>query len=171
MTMIVTASVHERALAGLVAQLDEAGLSESAGIHGPDSPMWQMNAQLSNFLGAGRAMLLQLAHPYVAYAIAEHSTTLSDVRGRFQATFENVFGMTFGSRSQALASARRVHRVHARIHGKIPVTAGRFAAGHRYHANDSDALLWVHATLIGTALRIQEIADDPSFGQDHDATL
>lgn len=119
--------------------------------------MWKLNAGLDNFLGAGRAILLQLAHPYVAYAIADHSTTVSDVRKRFQATFENVFGMTFGSRAEAIAKARKVHAVHARIHGILPTRIGRFEAGHRYHANDSDALLWVHATLIGTALHIQKL--------------
>lgn len=155
--MIVTRSLHERALESLVTQLDELGLDESTGIHGPASVMWRMNAKLSNFLGGGRAILLQLAHPYVAYAIADHSTTVSDPRKRFQATFDNVFGMTFGSRSDALASARKVHMVHARIHGVIPEALGRFEAGHRYHGNDADALLWVHATLIGTAMQIQKL--------------
>ncbi len=159
--MIVTASLHEKALASLVMQLDELGLDESAGIHGPQSQMWHMNAGLSNFLGAGRAILMQLAHPYVAYAIAQHSTTASDVRGRFQATFTNVFGMTFGTRSDALASARRTYRVHARIHGVIEERAGSFSAGHRYHGNDSDALLWVHSTLIGTAMLMHELVGEP----------
>jgi uncharacterized protein (DUF2236 family) len=154
--MIVTPSRHEKALQSLVQELDELGLDESTGIHGPDSAMWQMNAGLVNFLGAGRAILLQLAHPYVAYAIAEHSTTVTDVRRRFQATFENVFGMTFGSRHDALASARKVHKVHSRIFGTIPHAMGPYEAGHRYHGNDSDALLWVHATLISSALQIQE---------------
>jgi uncharacterized protein (DUF2236 family) len=119
--------------------------------------MWRMNAGLVNFLGAGRAILLQLAHPYVAYAIAEHSTTLTDVRQRFQATFENVYGMTFGTRAAAIASARKVHKVHSRIFGTIPSAMGDYEAGQRYHGNDSDALLWVHATLIGTAIQIQDL--------------
>ncbi len=155
--MIVTPSAHEKALSSLARQLEDLGLSEDAGIHGPESRIWQMNARLSNFLGAGRAILLQLAHPYVAYAIAEHSTTVSDVRGRFQATFENVFGMTFGTRAEAFASARTVHRVHSRIHGKLPEQVGRFSAGHRYHGNDAAALLWVHSTLIGTSMHMQQL--------------
>ncbi len=155
--MIVTPSHHEKALESLVCQLDELGLDESTGIHGPDSAMWRMNAGLVNFLGAGRAILLQLAHPYVAYAIAEHSTTVSDVRRRFQATFENVYGMTFGSRADAIASARKVHKVHSRIFGTFPRAVGDYQAGHRYHGNDSGALLWVHATLIGSAIQIQEL--------------
>jgi uncharacterized protein (DUF2236 family) len=155
--MIITRSAHEAALERLVGQLDALGLHESAGIHGPQSKSWQVNATVINFLGAGRAILLQLAHPYVAYAIAEHSTTVSDVRSRFRSTFENVYQMTFGTRSDALASARQVHAVHARIHGVIPEAAGRFEAGHRYHGNDPGALLWVHTTLIHTAGQVQEL--------------
>lgn len=127
--MIVTRSVHEEALERLVRQLDELGLDGSAGIHGPQSVFWRFSATLINFWGAGRAILLQLAPPYVAYAIAEHSTTSTDVRGRFRATFENVFQMTFGTREQALRGARKVHAVHAMSNGVIPETAGRFPAG------------------------------------------
>src|SRR3712207_7704222 len=41
----------------------------------------------SLFLGAGRALLLQLAHPWVAAGISQHSTTLADPIGRFHRTF------------------------------------------------------------------------------------
>ena len=49
----------------------------SAGIFGPDSVTWRIDREAAIFLGAGRALLLQLAHPWVAAAIAEHSRTLS----------------------------------------------------------------------------------------------
>ena len=52
-------------------------------------------------------LLLQLAHPWVATAIAEHSTALSDPIGRFHRTFEIVFTLVFGSLEQALATSRR----------------------------------------------------------------
>ena len=67
------------------------------------------------FLGAGRALLLQLAHPWVAAAIAEHSRTFDDPIGRFHRTFGVVFSMVFGSLDQAIAAARRLHRRHAAI--------------------------------------------------------
>lgn len=152
--MIVTASAHEAALDELTRQLDSAGMPESVGIHGPNAMAWQVNSEIINFLGAGRAILLQLAHPYVAYAIAEHSVTLDDARGRFQRTFENIYQMCFGNRDQAMQSARQVYRVHTRVHGIIAEDAGRYRRGHRYHALESEALLWVHATLIDTAMRV-----------------
>jgi uncharacterized protein (DUF2236 family) len=76
------------------------------------------------FLGAGRALLLQLAHPWVAAAISEHSKTFADPIGRFHRTFNITFTMVFGTLDQALAASRRLHRRHA-------VVTGKFAAGGR----------------------------------------
>ena len=97
-------------------------------------------------------MLLQLAHPWVAAGIAEHSRTLADPIGRFHQTFNTVFTMVFGTLDQARAAARRLHRRHAAVTGSLPWTAGRFAAGSAYRANEVPALQWVHATLVETAL-------------------
>jgi hypothetical protein len=46
---------------------------EMEGVFGPDSLTWRIDREALTFLGAGRALLLQLAHPWVAAAIAEHS--------------------------------------------------------------------------------------------------
>src|SRR5215471_14086195 len=48
------------------------------GVFGPASLTWRIDREAAIFLAAGRALLLQLAHPYVAAAIAEHSRTLAD---------------------------------------------------------------------------------------------
>ena len=53
-----------------------------------------------------RALLLQLAHPWVAAAIIDHSRTLGDPIGRFHRTFAVVFTMVFGTVDQALSAAR-----------------------------------------------------------------
>jgi uncharacterized protein (DUF2236 family) len=101
--------------------------------------------------------LLQLAHPWVAAGIAEHSRTLADPIGRFHQTFNTVFTMVFGTLDQALAAARRLHRRHAAVTGILPWTAGRFAAGSVYRANEISALRWVHATLVETALLTHDL--------------
>jgi uncharacterized protein (DUF2236 family) len=75
-------------------------------------------------LGAGRALLMQLAHPWVATAIAEHSSTLVDLVGRFHRTFEIVFTLAFGSLDQVLAASRRLHRRHAAIAGTMSESLG-----------------------------------------------
>jgi uncharacterized protein (DUF2236 family) len=65
--------------------------------------------------------------------------------------------MVFGTRDQALAAARRLHRRHAAVTGMLPWTAGRFAAGSRYRANEVSALRWVHATLAETAVLTHDL--------------
>ncbi len=147
----------------------EASLSElcthvadpRVGILGPDSVAWRLGGDLGVFVGGGRAALLQLAHPMVAHAIDHHSKTRTDVAGRFQRTFKNVFAMVFGQLDDALISARRVHAIHARITGELAGAIGAWPAGTRYHANDADALRWVHATLADTTIVVRERLDGP----------
>jgi uncharacterized protein (DUF2236 family) len=132
-----------------------------AGAFGPDSLMWRIAREALLFFGAGRAALLQLAHPWVAAAIAARSRVLSDPIGRFHRTFGIVFVLVFGTLDQAFAAARRLHQLHDAIQGVLPSAAGPFAAGSRYHANDIGALRWVHATLVETALTLYETAFPP----------
>jgi uncharacterized protein (DUF2236 family) len=122
------------------------------GIFGPTSLTWRIDREAVIFLGAGRALLLQLAHPWVAAAIAEHSRTFADPIGRFHRTFEVMFTMVFGTLDQALAAARNLHRRHAMIVGLLPEAIGPFDKGSLYRANEVSALRWVHATLVETAL-------------------
>lgn len=132
-----------------------------AGVFGPASLTWRIDREAVIFLGAGRALLLQLAHPWVAAAIAEHSRTLADPIGRFHRTFDIVFAMVFGSLDRAMLSARQLHRRHAMIVGEMPETVGPFAAGSRYCANDIPSLRWVHATLVETALMAHDLVLPP----------
>lgn len=128
-----------------------------AGVFGPDTLTWRIDREAVIFLGAGRALLLQLAHPWVAAAIAEHSKTFADPIGRFHRTFDIVFAMVFGSLERALLSSRQLHRRHSMIVGEMPETVGPFAAGSRYHANDVASLRWVHATLVESALMAHDL--------------
>lgn len=155
--MVITRGDLESSLAGLRRQVQDP----CAGIFGPRSVAWQLGGDLAIFLGGGRAALLQLAHPMVAYAIEQHSRTRADVIGRFQRTFGHVFAMVFGDLDDAFRAARRVHAIHTQIHGTIPERVGGWGAGTPYHANDADALRWVHATLVDTALLVREELDGP----------
>jgi len=139
-----------------LAELRATIVDPRAGVFGPGSMVWTLANDIALFAGGGRAALLQLAHPMVAYAIDHHSRTRADVLGRFRRTFDNVFAMVFGDLDAALAAARRVHHIHARVRGVIPEAVGAWAAGTPYHANDVDALRWVHATLVDTTLVIRD---------------
>jgi uncharacterized protein (DUF2236 family) len=141
--------------------------SPPAGVFGPASTTWRLNREAIMFLAAGRALLLQLAHPWVAAAVAEHSRALDDPIARFHRTFQIVFAVVFGSLDQAFAAARALHERHAQIVGSLPAALGGFAAGSPYCANDIAALRWVYATLIDSALAAYDLilgplADDES---------
>jgi uncharacterized protein (DUF2236 family) len=136
-----------------------------SGIFGPRSMTWRVNREAAIFLGAGRALLLQLAHPWIAAAIEQHSDTFANPIGRFHRTFSTVFTMVFGTLEQSLAAARRLHSRHAAINGALQSAAGPFAAGSSYCANDVSALRWVHATLRETALVAYELVL-PALTQD-----
>lgn len=122
------------------------------GVFGPRSITWQVDREAAIFLGAGRALLLQLAHPWVAAAVEQHSDTFANPIGRFHRTFSTVFTMIFGTLDQSLDAARRLHRRHTAISGTLPRAAGPFPAGSPYYANAIWALRWVHATLWDTAV-------------------
>ena len=123
-----------------------------AGIFGPSSVTWRINREAALFLGAGRAALLQLAHPWVTTALAQHSSLLGDPVARFQNTFRIVFTMIFGSLEQAFAASRHLHTLHTHIRGEMTEAVGAWPAGSHYEANEVGALVWVFATLVESAV-------------------
>ena len=151
--MIVTEADFEHCLDVVLMAPAVAG----DGVFGPDSVTWQVHRETAMFLGAGRALLLQLAHPWVSASIADQSKVFADPLGRFHRTFNIVFTMVFGTREQAIAVARRLYRRHVAVEGVLPEAAGPFAAGSRYLANEVDALRWVHATLVDTAMQSHDM--------------
>src|ERR1700747_460063 len=129
-----------------------AAAGSLAGVFGPRSITWQVDREAAIFLGAGRALLLQLANPWIAAAIEQHSDTFANPIGRFHRTFGTVFTMVFGTPAQSLDAARRLHHRHTSITGTLQSAAGPFPAGSFYCANEASALRWVHATLAETAV-------------------
>lgn len=162
-------TVQQADLERLLLHLREGASDPRAGLFGPASASWKIGREAIIFLGGGRAALLQLAHPFVAYGVDQHSATRTDPLGRFIRTFENVFDMFFGDLDTAIASARRVHAIHRRVKGVIPEAAGDLAAGSKYDANDEEALFWVHATLVDTALLVHDLVVRPLSPSEKDA--
>lgn len=139
-----------------------------AGIFGPDSASWKVHRESGLFLAAGRAALLQLAHPWVATAIAHHSNVLHDPIARFHNTFRVVFTMFFGSLDQVLASSRYLYQLHTGIQGELPESIAAYSKGSRYRANEVNALLWVFATLIESAMFAYECVLPPLSGEERE---
>src|SRR5207248_1408858 len=98
------------------------------------------NREPALLLGGGRALLMQLAHPGVAAGVAEHSDFRERPLRRLLRTLELTLALTFGTRERAMAAARQINGVHRRVRGET------------YSATDPDLLLWVHATLVDSAL-------------------
>lgn len=152
----------------LLAAVALKAVSPSAGIFGPDSMSWKISRESALFLGAGRAALLQLAHPWVATALAQHSSLLSKPIARFHNTFRIVFTMIFGSLDQALAAARHLYALHTRIRGEMPEDVAVYRHGSPYQANEIGALCWVYATLVESAVLAYESAMPPLTAAERD---
>ena len=147
-----TAVVTESSLEAELGLVRAVTLRPVAGPFGPGSMMWQINRESILFAAAARALLLQLAHPWVAAAIADHSQAVQQPLRRFHRTFAVVFAQVFGTLDQAVAAARALHRRHLRVTGTLKSAIGAFEAGTPYCANNVAALRWVHATLIDSAV-------------------
>lgn len=148
-------------LESLLAALELHVASPPAGVFGPDSITWRVNRESALFLAAGRAALLQLAHPWVATALQQHSSVLNNPIARFHNTFRIVFTTIFGSADQAFAAARSLHGLHTRIRGELTSPVAGYRQGSRYEANNIPALRWVYATLIQSAVLAYELVLPP----------
>ena len=122
--------------------------AEAAGLFGPGSMSWRLDRELVVLAGGSCALLMQAAHPVVAAGVVQHSTFAADPFGRLMRTLESSFDVVFGSRSTAEAAIRRVNAIHRSVRGRMPDGLTT------YSALDPAALLWVHATLVDTALRV-----------------
>jgi uncharacterized protein (DUF2236 family) len=122
--------------------------TEAAGLFGPGSVSWRIDREMIVLAGGSCALLMQAAHPVVAAGVVDHSTYATDPFGRLLRTLGTSYEVVFGSRSEADAALRRVNAIHAGVRGRLPGT------DEPYEAMDPEALLWVHATLVDTALRV-----------------
>ena len=125
-----------------------------AGYFTPDDAIWRIGRELALLLGGGRALLLQVAHPLVAAGVADHSGYREDPWKRLAGTMDAVWAVVFGDRAQADRAAARVRAMHTKVNGTLTSPMGPFPAGTRYTALDPALLLWVHATLVDSALLV-----------------
>lgn len=145
----------------LLVAVSHATADPQAGVFGPQSMSWRINREAALFLGAGRAALLQLAHPWVTASLQQHSNVMSRPIARFHNTFRIVFAMIFGSLPQAVAAARHLYTVHTYIRGEMEEAIAAYPRGSHFEANEIAALRWVYATLIESAVLAYECAMPP----------
>jgi uncharacterized protein (DUF2236 family) len=110
------------------------------GLFPDDSIIRRVNRENVLLLGGGRALLMQLAHPKVAAGVDEHSDFRANPMRRLRRTIRLTMAIVFGDRETALAAVRATNQTHGRVRGT------------EYSARDPELLLWVHATLVDSAL-------------------
>jgi len=120
------------------------------GLFGPDSISWRIDREVLVLAGGSCALLMQLAHPAVAAGVAEHSDFRADPFARLRRTLTASYAVVFGSTPRAERAIRRMNAIHASVVGTVPET------GEPYSALDPELLLWVHATLVDTAVRVYD---------------
>jgi len=140
------------------------------GFHGPASMMWRVNRE-AVLLGAGpTALLLQIAHPLVAEAVAAHSDFRSDPLGRLRRTLDTTLRIVFGDGATAGRAVDRLNRIHSAIEGDTLDPASTVATGASdYRALDPELLQWVQATLLVTSVRAYEAWVAPLTEADREA--
>lgn len=118
---------------------------KKAGQHGEDFSRVAPEAGL--LLGAGRAILLQLAHPQIGLAIAEHSDFASNPLSRLIHTLGYIYALSNGTPEQQRTIIDYVNTAHQPVHGTRNTDQGTPA----YSALDPKLQLWVAATLYDSA--------------------
>ena len=137
---------------GLDIRPPAGGTPGDPGLFGPGSMIWRVGRERVLLAAGPTALLLQVAHPLVAEAVAHHSGFRQDPFARLRATLHSVLTISFGDRAQARAAAERVNATHRRVRGHLASGAGPFPPGTPYDATDPDLAMWVHATLVHKAL-------------------
>lgn len=120
----------------------------------PDSIMWRVNRERVLLLGGASAAILQIAHPRIGLAVAEHSNFQSDTVGRLQRTLDAVYTVAFGTIAEASVVRERTAAVHRTVTGNA--SAAEVVGPPRYTAFEPEAQFWVLATLIDTAVAMFE---------------
>jgi uncharacterized protein (DUF2236 family) len=132
-------------------KIDIANQRNAGRLFSPDSKIWQVDREMALLLAGGRALLLQLAHPKVAAGVSQYSRFQQNPLARLQRTMSAMWSIGFDESEKAYAAIERVGHIHKQVHGSVR-SSEPIAAGSRYDARDPQLLMWVHATLVDSAM-------------------
>ncbi len=121
------------------------------GYFGPQSVSWQVQREVTVLFGGARAVLMHAAHPLVIAGARESGFYERNPWRRLQRTLILTYTITFGTKDQARAAAELINEVHARVQGVDAAT------GLPYDALDPELLLYVHASLVESALLFEAL--------------
>jgi uncharacterized protein (DUF2236 family) len=92
--------------------------------------------------------MVQALHPLAMAGVAEHSNWKEDPFGRIAATSGYILTVTYGDTAAAEKAAARVRAIHAHVNGMDPAT------GLAYRAGDPSLLLWIHAAMVDSIVKV-----------------
>ncbi|MGV8876230.1 MAG: oxygenase MpaB family protein [Rhodoglobus sp.] len=118
-----------------------------------------VSADIALLAGGGAAILLQIAHPAVGRAVAEHSDFARRPLDRLNATLSYLYVTVYGTQAEAAVVARSVGHAHRPVRSE------------HYDASDPQLQLWVAATLYATAMRVREQVFGPLRQVDAESLL
>jgi uncharacterized protein (DUF2236 family) len=132
------------------------GTAGDPGLFGPQSLVWRIGREKILLLGGPAALLLQVAHPLIAAGVAGHSDFEGNPFGRLRSTLDATLRIVYGDTEQAAAATDQVRAIHRRVRGTLVSATDGQGAGTPYSAEDPELALWVHATLVHTALEVYD---------------
>jgi uncharacterized protein (DUF2236 family) len=141
-------------------QTDAANRDYTGQLFSPHSIIWQVDREMALLLAGGRALLLQLAHPKVAAGVAQYSRFQQNPLARLQRTMSAMWSIGFDESATAYGALKRVGNIHKQVHGSVPAGEAVPPAT-RYDARDPQLLMWVHATLIDSAIMAYDLFVKP----------
>jgi uncharacterized protein (DUF2236 family) len=97
-------------------------------------------------------LVMQLAHPLVAAAVADHSDFPQRALERLNRTLDLTLSLVHGPPSKTEEAAARIRSVHRRVTG----VAESGGARRPYRAGDPGLLFWVHATVVDTTMLVYQ---------------
>ncbi|WP_201294967.1 MULTISPECIES: oxygenase MpaB family protein [unclassified Nocardiopsis] len=110
-----------------------------------DSALRRISGEACVLGGATYAVLLQIAHPSVAWGVHDHSDLAARPFDRLLGTLYFVYGTVYGTEEER----QRLHAIVRALHRKV--------TGPDYRALDHDLLLWVAATLYHSSARLHAL--------------
>ena len=135
----------------ILSKTDAANRNHTGQLFSPHSKIWQVDREMALLLAGGRALLLQLAHPKVAAGVSQYSRFQQNPLARLQRTMTAMWSIGFDESAKAYAALERVGNIHKHVHGFVPANEAT-PRDTSYDARDPQLLMWVHATLIDSAI-------------------
>lgn len=141
------------------------GRPGDAGLIGPGSVSWEINADVAAVAQAGLpAIVLEILHPSVIAGVQDLSTYRQDPFRRARTTLGYVLTTTFGNTEAATRLIEQVKSIHAQVTGTRP-------DGVAYRAMDPELLAWVHTCIPWMIMRTFERTNRPLTPRERDQFL